>query len=93
MSAEIRQLNDWLENQALAWEKTINDNIALKGSAWPEYFRGLKDLDKKDFFCVSSATCICKNPITEYLTNHKTEYNFAGYTGGCLVTKKYLNTN
>lgn len=85
MNEEIIGLNDWLEQRASGCEKTIRENPYLKSSSWPEYYRGLKDLHLKTSFMISS--CHFRDPLTEYLDNHRSEYSFSGGTGYCFVFK------
>lgn len=83
---EINKINNHLENLAASWESAITKNPELKDCTWAEYYRGLKDIDKQDGFIISSAHK--QDILTDWLDENRDKYQFVGYSGYCVVTKK-----
>lgn len=88
-------LNNWLEEQALGWEKQIEENPHLSGATWPEYYRSLKDLDQQTQFTISSCDFVGSfynephsNLLISYLDSHTHEYECEGFTGYAVFTRK-----
>lgn len=90
MSAE---LNEYLEQQASQWQIWSEENNQKVG--WPDYYRGLKDIETKDYFILSSATAEWSffdkpdpSPLRLWLRANYHRYNTVGHTGYCEFFKK-----
>lgn len=76
------ELNTYLEEQAQKWEQWSEDK--KQRTDWPDYFRGLKDIDKQNYLMISSTTLVNPDsPITQFLMKNIHNYKTAGGTGYC----------
>lgn len=82
----IIELNIWLTERADQWSNYRELN--KQDTDWPEYYLGLKDLDKQKSFTISSCDLIYDNPLRVYIQENMELYNCEGGTGFCNFTKK-----
>jgi len=93
MATQIKQINDWLEEKAIAME-----NCPLTGEGryptpieynqhWAQYIRGLKDIHLKSNFSIGGFD-ITDSPLSDYLKSHSNEYNITHITGSSTYYKK-----
>lgn len=69
----VEELNDWLEIEAFI--------------RWPEYYMGLKDIDSKDSFVISSFDWQEDNLLGQWAKENHKNYITEGGTGYCIYTK------
>lgn len=84
---DIKEINSWLENLAVASENFGDEKIKVNRQELAKHYRDLKDFHLKNSFVIGGSL-LGNSPIMRYIEENKLQYDIVEENGKYIITKK-----